>query len=239
MRLVLGEAADHVLHIGFQPRILRGIGQRLGARALHPAGIVHAGNGRMLRPQLGIGIPAGIEQHEKRLDAVPGRNRQKGIHALLEARRILLPQRVMQEHPHGGHAHALRPAQLLVDRGGIEARRLPHLQLVDGIGGNIVAAHRPFLLAVPGIGLGRRPALARLSGQQSAPARPPSKAAFSCFPRSSFFRLWNARVFAGMGAADGLLQLGRPAWPESRITFSASASFTAASGISKSPAFST
>ena len=105
--------------------------------------------------------PSSCRTAPKRLDAVSGGDRQESIDAFLEAGRILLPKGIMQEHAHGGHAHALRPAQFLVDLGGIEAGLLPHLQLVDGVGRDIVAAHQPFLLAVPAFGLGRGPALPR------------------------------------------------------------------------------
>jgi hypothetical protein len=47
----------------------------------------------------------------------------------------------------------LGPAEFLVDLRGIEGVRLPHLELVDGVGGNVVAAHQPALRRVPGIGL--------------------------------------------------------------------------------------
>ena len=74
---------------------------------------------------------------------------QKLIDASCEARPIFLPNQVMQEDAHRVHTHTLRPAQLLVDLGWIEGLCLPHLKLIDGVFGDIVAAHQPRLLAVP------------------------------------------------------------------------------------------
>jgi hypothetical protein len=42
---------------------------------------------------------------------------------------------------------------------GVEGIGLPHLQLVDGGGGQEICAHQPGLLGIPGIGLGLGPAL--------------------------------------------------------------------------------
>ncbi len=66
----LAKAADDALHVGFEFRVVSGVGEAGATRILHPAGVVHAGNGRTLRPELWIRIPAGIEQHQQRLDAV-------------------------------------------------------------------------------------------------------------------------------------------------------------------------
>src|SRR6185436_19371744 len=51
------------------------------------------------------------------------------------------------------------PAELHVDLRGVEGVRLPHLELVDGVGGNVVAAHQPALVRIPGVGFFGRPAL--------------------------------------------------------------------------------
>ena len=64
---------------------------------------------------------------------------KKLVDALLEALWILLPQQIVQEDAHGVHAQRFRPAQFLVDLLRIERVRLPHLQFVDGGGGNVVA----------------------------------------------------------------------------------------------------
>ena len=79
-------------------------------------------------------------------------NRQKLIDALLKPGRILLPQQVVQEHPHGIHTHAFGPAQFLVDLSGIERGVLPHLQLVNRVLWNVVASNQPWLLCVPVVG---------------------------------------------------------------------------------------
>jgi hypothetical protein len=64
--LVFAERADHALHVDLELRVVSGVGETRAAGALHPAGVVHAGNGRMLRAQLRIRVPAGVEEHEQR-----------------------------------------------------------------------------------------------------------------------------------------------------------------------------
>src|SRR5437763_7828432 len=87
------------------------------------------------------------------------------LYALLESFRILLPQQVVEKYAHGVHAELLRPTQLQVDAPRIKSVRLPHLELIDGVVWDVVAAQRPGLLRVPGVRLFRRPPfrLGRLS----------------------------------------------------------------------------
>ena len=96
-----------------------------------------------------------------------GGDREKLVDPLLEAFRVLLPQQIVQEDAHGVHAQAFGPAEFLVDLLRIEGVRLPHLQLVDGAGRNVVRAHQPRLLLIPGVGLFFGPALRGLCQQQS------------------------------------------------------------------------
>ena len=112
----------------------------------------------MLQAELGIWIPARIEKHEQRLDVVTRGDREKSVDAILEAGGILLPDQIMKEHAHRVHPHVFGPAQLLVDLSWIEGRRLPHLQLVDCVRRNVVAADQPRLLLVPRPGFLLRPA---------------------------------------------------------------------------------
>ena len=44
------------------------------------------------------------------------------------------------------------PAELFVDLRGVEGVRLPHFELVDGVGGNVVAAESQRCFPVPGVG---------------------------------------------------------------------------------------
>ena len=97
---------------------------------------------------------------------VLGGDLEELVNALLEALRILLPQQIVQEDAHGVHAQRFRPAQFLVDLLRIEGLCLPHLQFVDRAGGNVVGAHQPGLLLIPGVGLLLGPAL-RLCEQVS------------------------------------------------------------------------
>ena len=69
-----------------------------------------------------------------------GRDGQKRIHALAEARLVLLPEQIVEEYPHGVHADALRPAQFEIDPFRIERFGLPHFQLVDCGGRDVIGA---------------------------------------------------------------------------------------------------
>src|SRR5713226_1372499 len=70
---------------------------------------------------------------------------------------VLLPQEVVQKHPHGVHAQVLRPTQFAVDRRQIKCVRLPHLQLIDGRAWNEIASDQEWLTRVPFVSLLRRP----------------------------------------------------------------------------------
>jgi hypothetical protein len=63
----------------------------------------------------------------------------------------------VQKHPHRVHPKRLGKPQFLIDFLGIECFCLPHLQLVDCVRGNEVAADQPWLRLVPGIRLLGRP----------------------------------------------------------------------------------
>ncbi len=119
----------------------------------------------MLDAQLRIGIPARIEQHKDRFDVVLGGDIEEDVDALFKAVWILRIKLVVKEDAHGVHANAFGEAQFLVDLSRIEAVLFPHLKLIDGVGGNIVAADKPALLAVPRLGFFRRPALGRCIGR--------------------------------------------------------------------------
>ena len=155
---IVGECADDALDVALEARILRWIGEDFSARSLHPAGVVDAGNGRMLRAELGVRVPAGVEEDKDGADVMACGDGQKSVDALREAFRVLLPEQVVQEDAHGVHADGFGPAEFAIDGGGVEGVGLPHFQLVDGGGGKEVGAHRPGLLGVPGVGLGFGPA---------------------------------------------------------------------------------
>src|SRR5207302_8385748 len=53
------------------------------------------------------------------------------------------------ENPHRVHPDRLRPAELAVDALGIEGIGLPHLELVDRVGGDVVRADQPGLPPIP------------------------------------------------------------------------------------------
>lgn len=117
---------------------------------------MYAGCRGGLFAQLGVGVPAGVEEHQDGPHARAGANAQEGVDAVFESRGILLPQQVVQEYPQRVHAESGGQYQFVFDGSGVEGFRLPHFQLVDGIGGDVVDAHEPGLVMVPGIGAGRR-----------------------------------------------------------------------------------
>ena len=125
----------------------------------------------MLRPEPGVRIPAAVEQDEDRANPVTRGDGEEAVDALLEPGRILLPGEVVEEHAHRVHPELLGPAELAVDRGGIEGFGLPHLKLVDRIGGNVIGAREPGLVRVPVLRLLRRPPLRGRLGDGSGRER--------------------------------------------------------------------
>src|SRR5580698_2056395 len=160
---VVGECAHHAFDVTFEARILRWVGENFSARRLHPAGVVHAGNRRMLRSKLWVRIPARIEKDKHWPYVVTGCDGEEFVDAVLEALRILLPEQVVQKHAHRVHADALSPAQFAVNRSWIKSISLPHLQLINGSRWQKIRAHRPWLFLIPRIGLRLGPA--RLLGR--------------------------------------------------------------------------
>jgi hypothetical protein len=69
----------------------------------------------MLWSQLGIWVPAGIEQHEQGANVVLRCDGEKLVETCLKAFRILLPEQIMKEYPHGVHPKRFSPTQFLVD----------------------------------------------------------------------------------------------------------------------------
>ena len=88
---------------------------------------------------------------------VPVRDGQELIKPAREVTLVLLPEKIVQKHPHRFHPKRLGQPEFLIDFLGIESFRLPHLQLVDCVRGNEVAADQPWLHLVPGIRLLGRP----------------------------------------------------------------------------------
>src|SRR6266436_10038540 len=110
---------------------------------------MHAGFRRALLSDPGIRIPDGIKEYKERPDFMFLRDTQKNVEALLESFGILLPEQVVQEHAHGVQAERFRPAEFFVNALGIKSRGLPHFQLIDCSGWNVVASNEPGLLRVP------------------------------------------------------------------------------------------
>jgi hypothetical protein len=94
-------------------------------------------------------IPAGVEQHEQRLDAMAGRDADELRQSGLETARILRVQLVVQEDPHGIESVQTSPTEFGVDAARVIGAWLEHLQLVDRSGGDEVGADRPALGLVP------------------------------------------------------------------------------------------
>ena len=96
---------------------------------------------------------------------------QKRVDAALESRSILLPEQIMQEHSHGVHAERLRPAKLLVNFFGIECGGMPHFELIDCVGRQVIASHEPRFARVPLVCAFFGPTVIRGSGGWSDAAR--------------------------------------------------------------------
>src|SRR5439155_1493842 len=97
-------------------------------------GIVNTGNRCVLLSRGWRGIPAGIEEDEQGADMTLSGEFQELIEALTISHRSFLPHQIMEEYTHGSHAQTLGPAEFKIDAVGIERFRLPHFELVNGIG---------------------------------------------------------------------------------------------------------
>jgi len=92
--LVVGKGSDDSFDVILKARSLGRIGEDLGSRRLHPAGVVHTRDGRMLRTELWERLPAGIEEHEDGPDVVAVGDDQELVDALRGSFGILLPEQV-------------------------------------------------------------------------------------------------------------------------------------------------
>ena len=162
------------------------------------------GIGGCCGPSLGKRVPAGIEQNKNRTDFMPGRDGQKSIDPLPEAGGVLLPQQIVQKHPHGIHAQALRPAQFPVNLLRVEGGRchisssliaLAGIKLLptgQGCGGT---RYRPFLptsAACPRATGWTMPASEAGLCRSIASRPPPLTRNF--YASETIFPLWNAMV---------------------------------------------
>ena len=68
--VVVGEGADDAGDVGLELGLVGGVEQALLAGALDPAGVVDAGDGRVLRAEVRVGLPAGVEEDEQGADVV-------------------------------------------------------------------------------------------------------------------------------------------------------------------------
>src|SRR4029078_3253441 len=116
--------------------------------ALHPAAVVNAHARAALRTALRIGIPDAVEEDDDRADVVLRGNLEDLIDSLEEAFAVVLPRQVVEEDAGRVHSDGLGPAELAVDRFGIERVGLPHFKLVDRRAGDEVRTDQPGLLRV-------------------------------------------------------------------------------------------
>lgn len=133
----------------------------MGARTLHPAGVVHSLYGRALAAGFRQRVPARVEQDEQRLDVLARRDRDELREPAAETRSVGGPQLIVKEHAHGVHPDPLGHAELAGDTACVVGSRLEHLELVDRRGGDIVRAEQPALSLVPGVGAVSRPSTRR------------------------------------------------------------------------------
>ncbi len=137
--------------------MLRVIGQHDAARALYPAAVMDAGARAVLSAKLWIGVPDAVEEDEHGANFVAGRDGEKLIDVFEERLAVVLPAKVVQKYADRVEADRLGPAELAVDRFGIERCGLPHFELVDRRARNEVAANEPGLGVVPFFGALGRP----------------------------------------------------------------------------------
>src|SRR5581483_4219070 len=111
----------------------------------------------MLATEPGHRIPAGVEQDEQRLDAMPRRNTNELRETFLEASGILRPELIVQEDPHCVESVVAGPAQFGVDATRVVGAGLEHLELIDRGRGGEVGADWPTLRLIPRVGAISRP----------------------------------------------------------------------------------
>ena len=62
------EGADDAFDVGLELRFVGAVFEFSGTGTLHPAGVVDAGDGRMLRAEMRLRVPAGVEEDKQGAD---------------------------------------------------------------------------------------------------------------------------------------------------------------------------
>jgi hypothetical protein len=112
---------------------------------------VQSGDGlRLLAVSPGV-VPTVVEEHGDDVHAPAFGHGQEGEDVLDEL--VLVPHvgRDVQEHTHLAEAQLCRPTQLAVHR--LQVQLFPHLDLVVGIGRDVVGSRAPQVAAIPLEGL--------------------------------------------------------------------------------------
>ncbi len=160
--VVVAERRENVFDVAFEAGPRSRIVDRRGSGALYPLRVVDALDRLGLFAQLRVFEPAAVgEEGHDGLDSVVAADSEECVDALLESGGIGLPHHVVQEDADRVEPEFLGLGHLVVDGLRIEALRLPHFELVDGRGRDVVEAHGPLLLRIPGVGTLLRPALCR------------------------------------------------------------------------------
>ena len=149
-RIIL-KPRQHALDVRFQSAPLRGIVNHRCTGRLDPAGVVLAGFGVTLLAERELLSPAVIEEDKHRLNAMRISQREILIHPITESSRVLLPEQVVQIHPHDCHAQRFRATQLAVNGLRVKRVSLPHLQLIDRGAGIEIRPHKIGLVVIPGL----------------------------------------------------------------------------------------
>ena len=215
---IVGKSADDATHVGGEFQLDLWIEEALLAWALHPAGVMDAGDGRVLRTEVRSGLPAGVEQDEDGADVMPTGDGEKGVEALLEAGRILAPELVLEEDAGGVHADGLGEAKLFVVQGGVEGGGLEHLELVDGVRRDVVGADEPGLPGVPLVGAFGGPAIGSslfrgVRGKRNEQGKQDRANKVRSLHNSDSLE-------ADFSLAHGISRLGRQKWPRAVATSS-------------------
>lgn len=157
--IVVAELAQHTRDVVVQRAGIAAVIEAFSTRTLHPPGVVHPSPWRPLPTRSGERVPAGVEQDKERFDVVSRRDGDELREPGLETGRVLGPQQVVEEDSHGVEPVKPRKAQLVVDAPGIVCAWLEHLELVDGVRGDVVCTDEPAVRLIPAMcAVGRPPA---------------------------------------------------------------------------------
>ena len=149
--LIVAELADNVADIALNVCPAVGIAHLVAPRARRRLAVVLARHGRLLRAEVRLvaGEAAVVHQGQHGAEAVAIGNRQKAVDARHQPVAVVLPDDKRQVDAQGVIARLRRPAQLAVNRPGVEGFCLPDIGPVHRRRRQIVKPAQPALLLIP------------------------------------------------------------------------------------------